>query len=249
MFSFFKPKFSEEDKVFKADLKKILGITPSNIRLYRTAMVHCSVSLGLLNGVSDNNERLEYLGDAVINAIVADYLFEQYPAKREGFLSQMRSKIVSRKALNTIAQSCGITQHIVVRQGVNVSENKNLFGNVIEALIGALFLDKGYACAKQVFINRLLVKYIDLEQLEFEEVDYKSRLIEWGQKNRLAISFSSVEEQDNTADYQKDFVAFVALNDKQIGVGKASSKKEAEQRAAHDALGYIASNSLVQEAS
>lgn len=248
MFSLFKQKLSKDDKVFKADLKKVLGIAPNNIRLYKTAMIHRSVSVSLSNGTSDNNERLEYLGDAIIDAIVADYLFEQYPGKREGFLSQMRSKIVSRKTLNTIAQSSGITKHIVVRQGVNINENKNLFGNTIEALIGALFLDKDYACAKNVFINQLLTKYIDLEQLEFEEMDYKSRLIEWGQKHKLSVIFESIEELDNS-DHHKDFVAYVAINNQQIGRGKALSKKEAEQKAAHEAWNYVTSHSIIQEAS
>ena len=247
MFSLFKPKLSKEDKVFKADLKNFLGITPGNIRLYKTAMVHRSVSLSLSNGASDNNERLEYLGDAVIDAIVADYLFEQYPIKREGFLSQMRSKIVSRKTLNTIAQSSSITKHIIVRQGVNINENKNLFGNVIEALVGALFLDKGYSCAKRVFINRLLTKFIDLDQLEFEEVDYKSRLIEWGQKHKQPIVFSCMEEPTSLS-HQKDFIAVVTLNDQQISEGKGSSKKEAEQEAAHNAWSHISSHNI-QEAS
>lgn len=247
MFSLFKPKLSKKDKVFKADLKKILGITPGNIRLYKTAMVHRSVSLSLSNGTSDNNERLEYLGDAIIDAIVADYLFEQYPIKREGFLSQMRSKIVSRKTLNTIAQSSNISKHIVVRQGVNINENKNLFGNVIEALMGALFLDKGYACAKQVFINQLLARYIDLDQLEYEEVDHKSRLIEWGQKHKQSVVFSCTEEP-NASYHQKDFIATVNLNNQQVAEGKGSSKKEAEQEAAHNAWDYIFSHNI-QEAS
>lgn len=248
MFSLFKPKLSKGDRVFKADLKKILGISPKNLYLYKTAMVHRSVSISLTSGTSDNNERLEYLGDAIIDAIVADYLFEHYPTKREGFLSQMRSKIVSRKTLNTIAQTCGITKHIVVRQGVNPSENKNLLGNVIEALAGALFLDKGYVCAKRVFINKLLTKYIDLDQLEFEEIDYKSRLIEWGQKHKLLVTFNSIEEPDSIADHHKSFLAFVSLDDKQIGKGKALSKKEAEQKAAHSAWDYIAAHNT-QEAS
>ncbi len=242
MFSLFKPKLSKEDKVFKADLKEILGITPSNIRLYKTAMIHRSVSLNLSSGTSDNNERLEYLGDAIIDAIVADYLFEQYPTKREGFLSQMRSKIVSRKTLNTIALSSNIAKHIIVRHGVNINDNKNIFGNVIEALIGALFLDKGYVCAKQVFIDRLLTKYIDLEQLEFEEIDHKSRLVEWGQKHKLSIMFSCTEEP-GCLSHQKDFVAVITLNSEPIAEGKGSSKKQAEQKAAHNAWDYISSSS------
>lgn len=209
-------------------------------------MIHRSVALSTLNNASDNNERLEYLGDAIIDAIVADYLFEQYPTKREGFLSQLRSKIVSRKTLNTIAQSSGIARHIVVRQGVNIAENKNLFGNTIEALMGALFLDKGYACAKSVFINQLLTKYVDVEQLAFEEIDYKSRIIEWGQKHKLTVAFNSTEDQD-TADHQKDFVACVTINDEPVGKGKASSKKEAEQKAAHSAWKYVASHKILEE--
>ncbi len=210
-------------------------------------MVHCSASHSLSNGACENNERLEYLGDAIIDAIVADYLFEQYPVKREGFLSQMRSKIVSRKTLNTIAQSSNIIKHIIVRHGVNINENKNLCGNVVEALVGALFLDKGYACAKQVFINQLLTKYIDLDQLEFEEVDYKSRLIEWGQKYKQAIVFSC-EEEPKKFSHQKDFVAVITLNNQQIAEGKGLSKKEAEQKAAHNAWSYISSHNI-QEAS
>ena len=243
MFSFFKPKLSEKDKVFKADLGRFLGITPGNIRLYKTAMVHRSVSVGLSNGVSDNNERLEYLGDAIIDTVVADYLFKRYPTKREGFLSQMRSKIVSRKTLNTIAQSSDITKHIVVRMGVDISENKNLFGNVIEALMGAIFLDKGYICAKHVFINQLLTKYIDIEQLEIEEVDYKSRLIEWGQKNKHLVTFSSTEES-NKSSHQKDFIAAATIDEQVVAEGKGTSKKEAEQEAAHNAWSHISSYSI-----
>lgn len=245
MFSLFKPALSKEDKVFKADLKRFFGINPSDIRLYKTAMVHRSVMLSLSNGTSDNNERLEYLGDAIIDAIVADYLFEQYPTKREGFLSQMRSKIVSRKTLNAIAQSSNIAKHIIVRQGINISENKNLFGNVIEALIGALFLDKGYSCTKKVFIENLLTKHIDLEQLEFEEVDHKSRLIEWAQKHKLALVFKSTEEPNCLA-HHKDFLAAVILNNQHVSEGKGSSKKEAEQNAAHNAWHYISSHNMLE---
>ncbi len=219
----------------------MLGIRPKNIRFYQTALIHRSVSRSLLRGAPDNNERLEYLGDAIISAAVAEYLFKLYPHKQEGFLSQMRSRIVSRKTLNIIAQAIGVEKHIVTRQGVNISGNKNLFGNTIEALIGAVFLDKGYCYAKKVFIENLLMKHVDLDRLESEEVDYKSRLIEWGQKQKQPISISCTETTDNP-DFPKGFIATITLDDEVIAKGSGTSKKEAEQDASHAAWDYILSN-------
>lgn len=226
------------DKSLRRYLRKHLGITPRDITLYKRALIHRSISKKLPSGVSDNNERLEYLGDAVISTVVAQYLFSRYTSKREGFLSQMRSKLVSRHTLNTIAKAIQLEQHIVMRQGISITENTNLYGNTIEALIGALFIDKGYNCASDVFINRLLLKHVDFARIEQEELDYKSRLIEWGQKNKQPIIFSS-EEDGRVSLARKQFKATVELNSKLTGEGVGFSKKEAEQEAAKKSWEYI----------
>ncbi len=196
------------------------------------ALTHRSVSLKI-NGTLVNNERLEFLGDAMLDAIIAEYLFKKYPTRNEGFLSKMRSKIVKRKQLNGMALSLGLDNLVQV---INVNSNggKHLYGNALEALIGAVYLDKGYETTRKFIIKKIIKKHIDLHELETIETDYKSRIIEWAQKNHTEISFDNQEEYHNN-EKSPIFVSRVLINNEILGEGKGSSKKEAEQNAAEHA--------------
>jgi ribonuclease-3 len=216
------------------ELVKLLGFIPTNLELYELAFVHRSASLVLSKDSTVNNERLEFLGDAVLDAVIAEYLFLSYPDKDEGFLSKMRSKIVKRKQLNSLAISLGIDK-FVVAHAINQNGGKNICGNAFEALIGAIYLDKGYAKTHDFIINKVLKVVINLNELENTETDFKSRLIEWSQKNKAELSFESQEEYTRK-DYSPLFVSRVIISNHLMGEGIGSSKKEAEQNAAENAL-------------
>jgi ribonuclease-3 len=234
-FKFFLPSFSK-NKFLRSRVKAILGTTPRNIRLYEIALIHKSASIVLPNGKIVNNERLEYLGDAVLDTVVADFLFNIYPNKNEGFLSQMRSKIVKRKNLNTLAIQMGIPELLVSNTESQIS--KHIYGDALEALVGALYLDKGYNASLKCVKNNVISKYLSVEQLESTETDFKSRLIEWAQKHKQEISFQTHVECSES-DNQPSFIATVNLSDQVLGSGRGSSKKEAEQNAAEDAYNTI----------
>ncbi|MBP3383067.1 MAG: ribonuclease III [Tidjanibacter sp.] len=209
----------------------MFGHTPDNIELYKLALVHRSASVKVENGESINNERLEFLGDAVLEGIVSDYLFIEYPHESEGFLTKTRSKIVSRQSLNALAEKLGIDKMVVYNSSGNAA-HKHLFGDCFEALIGALYLDKGYDVVNRIVINQLLPKYIDLESVPAAETDFKSRLIEWCQKSKRTIEFHT--ESDGEA-HHPAFVSRVLVDDLKVGSGRGSTKKEAEQSAAKTA--------------
>ncbi len=220
-------------------LTPILGFAPVRIRLYEMAFIHKSASLVMPDGELINNERLEYLGDAILAAIVADYLFRRFPDKDEGFLTKMRSKMVKRKHLNLLAYRMGINKLIVTHTNpVNVS--RHLYGNAFEALIGAIYLDKGYKQASR-FIERIIVRYVDLEKLRNSETDYKSKLIEWAQKNKREVIFESTEESAQPG-HLPQFVTHIRITREEFGRGMGNSKKEAEQKAARVALDKIENN-------
>ncbi|MHC1703802.1 MAG: ribonuclease III [Tenuifilaceae bacterium] len=225
------------DREFYDQLKQIFGIFPRNIEIYKLAVVHKSASVVLSRGKRVNNERLEYLGDAVLDAIVAEYLFAQYPNQKEGFLTKMRSKIVSRTSLNQLAIDMGLDK-IIVKQAHFQHTQKNIYGNALEALIGALFIDQGYQFTSDCVTNSILEKYIDLDNLQMIETDYKSRIIEVAQKSRLAIQFQC-QESESTNGNSPHFIATITLNDNLLGEGHGSSKKEAEQNAAMEAIAKV----------
>ena len=221
------------DREYYRAFRRIFGVTPDNVELYKLALVHRSASVRMEGGGSINNERLEFLGDAVLESIVSDYLFIEYPDKSEGFLTQTRSKIVSRQSLNALAKELGLDNMVIYNSTGNFA-HKHLFGDCFEALVGALYLDKGYNTVNRIVINELLPRHINLEDLTNSENDHKSRLIEWCQKSKRTISFATEADGEQRTSHPA-FISRVLIDDMRIGVGRGSTKKEAEQNAAENA--------------
>ena len=232
MLSWVRIHFSPSRTTFKK-FKRILGFYPKNIGLYELALVHKSASTRHTDGTLINNERLEYLGDSILDAIISDYLFSLFPGKDEGFLSKIRSKIVKRKHLNLIAEKIGI-QQLLVSNTDNCGEIKHIYGDAFEALIGAVYLDKGYEKTRSFIVHQLIDRHIDLDEIINSESDYKSRIIEWAQKNHKDILFEN-EELYQESGKSPIFVSRVRVAYECLGEGRGSSKKEAEQNAAEDA--------------
>ena len=221
------------EKEFFYFVKNQLGFIPNSILYYQKALTHKSVSLKNKEGLVVSNERLEFLGDSILDSIISDYLFNQYKRKDEGFLTQMRSKLVNRKSLNEIAGSLKLHKYIKVN---NISiENNNVLGNAFEALIGAIYLDKGYNFTRLFLINRVIIKYYDFNFLETVDTNFKSRLLEYTQKHKKAILFETREESSTERGKQM-FIATVLIDSNTICEANGSSKKEAEQNAAKIAL-------------
>ena len=230
------------DREYYRAFKRMFGHTPDNIELYKLALVHRSASVKVEGGESINNERLEFLGDAVLEGIVSDYLFIEYPHEPEGFLTKTRSKIVSRQSLNALAEKLGIDKMVIYNSSGNAA-HKHLFGDCFEALVGALYLDKGYDVVNRIVINRLLPKYIDLESVPTSETDFKSRLIEWCQKSRQPITFRTVHDA-NYSDHHPVFLSTVVIDGVDVGHGTGESKKQAEQHASASVWNVISDNDL-----
>lgn len=221
------------ERTFTRQLKRILGFLPRNLKLYQLAFVHKSASNIVFNNIKVNNERLEFLGDAILDSMVAEYLFHRFPEKEEGFLTQTRSKIVNRDNLNIIAIKLGIGDMIISK--MSGENHKSVYGDALEALIGALFLDKGYRKTKKVVLERIIQSAGNINKLLEKETDFKSRIIEWGQKNKKPVNFASFEETDENTNLPI-FVVHLILGDEIAGRGSGNSKKEAEQNAARQAL-------------
>jgi ribonuclease-3 len=220
---------------FYAALVQMLGFFPRHLSLYREAFRPKSVVRVSGPGATTHNERLEYLGDAILDAIVADYLFTTYPKGDEGFMSQVRARIVKRKKLDSLAELIGIPALV---PSMEAHRAKHLYGNVLEALIGAIYLDRGYRSSRRFFIHRILTRHVDVEKLVRKDPDYKSRVIEWAQKNRIELSFHTLEEPGMKGS-PPHFISTLLLKEEMVGSGSGSSKKEAEQRAAREALSHI----------
>jgi ribonuclease-3 len=215
---------------FASCLRKIIGFRTTNLRIYEVAFIHRSASFSLPDGKRINNERLEFLGDAVLNAILSDYLFEKFPDANEGFMTKIRSRIVNREILNQLAISIGIDKILVSNISSN-SSTRNLYGDALEALIGALFVDKGFKKTKSLFIRRVFNKYLDLEKIVQTDTDYKSLVFEWIQKHKTNLTFEYTEEYDFKLK-KSVFSATLIINKEEFGTGQGASKKEAEQEAA-----------------
>jgi ribonuclease-3 len=199
------------------------------------AFRHKSIAIEIKDGVKNSNERLEFLGDALLGSIVAEYLFSRFPLKDEGFLTEMRSKIVSRVYLNRLALKMGVDQ--LVQYNQNAKVYKSIYGDTLEALIGAIYLDKGFRFTRKLILERIVKYYIDVEDLQNQELNFKSKLINWAQKNKKSIFFDAKELI--AADKQRYFEVTVLIDDKALGSAKGLSKKAAEQSAAESACAIL----------
>lgn len=226
---------SQKDNDFYNDLAKILGFKPKNINIYKKAFTHSSVKEVTKDGKPLNYERLEFLGDTVLSTVISDYLFKASPLGDEGYLTQMRSKIVSRNNLNDIGKDLNLI-HLIKSQ---VRENRfgdNIHGNVFEALIGAIYVDKGFNFCKKFIHTNLIKNYVEIADLETKISSYKSLLIEWCQKEKKEYKFEIYEDSGN--DIKRHFSVKLYIEDKQISKGRDTSKKKAEEKAAK--RGYYA---------
>jgi ribonuclease-3 len=210
-----------------------LGIEPINTDLYELAFIHKSATIHKKD-YSLNNERLEYLGDAILGAIIADILYKYFPNQDEGFLTQIRSKIVSRESLNKLAVKIELDKQVV--SNVNLINNKHIYGDAFEAFIGAIYLDQGYDKTRKFIENKIFIDYINLEEVVSVETNFKSKLIEWAQKNKKDIYFDTQEGGLDKELRLPLFTSEVEVEEVKLGSGKGTSKKEAQQKAAQEAL-------------
>jgi ribonuclease-3 len=230
----YKLYFSPYRKHVKA-LRNLLGFVPGNITLYRMAFRHKSVAAILKNGTKNSNERLEFLGDAVLGSVVAEVLFKRYPYKDEGFLTEMRSKIVNRSNLNALGRKLGFNELIEYDSRMVNHQNKqsSLLGDAFEALIGAIYIDKGYNFTREFLITRIIRPHVDIHTLELTESNFKSKLIEWCQRHSKDITFELVANSEGES--TKLFTVQVNIDSEIFGLGRDYNKKNAEKLAAEKA--------------
>ena len=228
--------FSPEKKLH-ASLRNILGFYPGNIALYKLAFRHSSAAQQIRKGVKNSNERLEFLGDSVIGTVVADYLFKKFPYKDEGFLTKLRSKMVSRAMHNQIAVKLGLNNFIEANNDRFGTRPTSINGDAYEALIGAIYLDKGFEFAQKFILTRIINVHIDMDEMETKEVDFKSKFIEWAQKERKEFRFET--PVDGTSAPDKQFMVQLIVDGEITGTAQHISKKRAEQMAAEQACAML----------
>ncbi len=221
--------FTKESTLYK-ELQTMLGFTPSNLALYELALCHRSNS----SNSTENNERLEFLGDAILGAIIGEHLFVKYPTRPEGYLTDMRSKIVNRKTLNQIALKIGLKELMKFNEQDYFLRDSLIFGNALEALIGAIYIDKGYAKTRTFVRKRIMIPFVDIELLENLEVNTKNKLIGWASKQGKKIDFILIEEKQERG--RKKFTIGVKLEENIIATSTAFNKKEASKIAADEAI-------------
>ena len=223
---------SLEDGIFFNSLEKILGFPPNELEPYRKAFTHRSSNKLDKQGNPMNYERLEFLGDAMLGSVIAGYLFNKAPCGDEGYLTKMRSKIVSREHLNELGKDLKLIQFIESKVPVQ-HFGDNIHGNIFESLIGAIYLDKGYEFCEKFINSRVIIPYVDISRLEGKVISYKSLVIEWCQKEKKMFFFDIFE--DNGIDGQRLFGVRLSIDDKVIAKARATSKKKAEEKAAQRA--------------
>ena len=234
-------RLDEREKFLKKSVRHLIGANPSNLQLYRLAFLHASASKESVSKTyKESNERLEYLGDSVLGMITAAYLFKKYPFKDEGFLTEIRSRMVSRESLNVLGRKLGLDEIIEYEnQKRSILSRSSMYGDALEAFIGAIYLDKGFAFTQQFIITKILTQYFDLETVVQNNPNFKSILIEWAQKEGKKTQFSLEEEGLH---HNKEFTAFVLIEGEKIAEGKGYSKKKAEQTAAMKACDVLGLN-------
>ncbi len=215
---------------YKKQLRNVLGFSPGSISLYKTALTHRSVK----DAAADNNERLEYLGDAILSGIVADFLFKKYPYKEEGFLTEMRSKMVNRTTLNDIAIKMGMRKICNFNKFDSSLKMSQIFGNTLEAVVGAIYLDKGFIKTRKWVLERIILPYLFMDDLENLEINHKNKLYGWANKKGKILEFETLEEKIENG--RRLFTVGAVVNGQLIAQGRAYNKKDASQIAAQIAV-------------
>lgn len=218
------------NKQLLLQLEHLLGFRPIHLPYYQLALMHRSK----IEELAHNNERLEFLGDAILGSIVAEYLFKKYPNQPEGYLTEMRSRIVRRETLNNVALRMGLHKLVQYNQNDRGLSRSHIFGNALEALIGAVYLDKGFVKTRVFILNQMIKPYVNLEHMENTDTNYKNQLLSWAQKIGHTLSFDTLEEK--TEGSRKIFTVGIVLNDEVVATGNGYNKKEAGQVAAQKAL-------------
>lgn len=224
--------FSRNKALF-VQLEHVLGFQPKQLRFYEIALTHRSSS----DEISRNNERLEFLGDAMLGAIVGEFLFRKYPNQDEGFLTEIRSRIVRRESLNAIATRMGIEKIVQYNKYDRGLSRSHIFGNALEALIGAIYLDRGYELTRKFVLNELIKNYIDLDAIEKTDTNYKNQLLTWAQKNMVSIVFEELDEQQEGI--KRMFTIGIKMDETIIATGNGYNKKDAGQVAAKNAMQHL----------
>jgi ribonuclease-3 len=224
--------FSRNKALF-VQLEHLLGFQPKQLRFYEIALTHRSSS----DEISRNNERLEFLGDAMLGAIVGEFLFRKYPSQDEGFLTEIRSRIVRRESLNAIATRMGIEKIVQYNKYDRGLSRSHIFGNALEALIGAIYLDRGYELTRHFVLNELIKNYIDLDTIEKTDTNYKNQLLTWAQKNMVSITFEELDVQQEGI--KRMFTIGIKMDETIIATGTGYNKKDAGQVAAQNAMQHL----------
>lgn len=235
---------NHDNSSLKKELKNILGFKPADLSLYKTALTHRSVK----EGADENNERLEYLGDAVLSALIADYLFKRYPYKEEGFLTEMRSKMVNRQQLNDIAIRMGLKKITLYNRMDGSLKISQIFGNTLEALVGAIYLDQGYKKTDKWVKECIILPHMFMDDLENLEINHKNKLYGWANKNGKVLEFETLDERLENG--RRLFTIAAVIDGVNIAEGKAFNKKDASQIAAQlavEKLGISSTDSVIEE--
>lgn len=227
----FKAYFSADKQLFQS-IKNILGFYPGNIFIYKLAFLHKSASQETRKGIKISNERLEYLGDTILSTVVADYLFKKYPFNDEGFLTELRSKIVSRTNLNKLSKKMGLN-HLIQRDNESNNLYRSIEGDTFEALIGAIYLDKGFNFTHRVIVNRIIQVHLDIDEIEHKQWNFKSKLIDWAQRERKTAGYNVVDVIGGG--YTKQYKVELTIDGEPIACGQDYSIKAAEQLASEKA--------------
>lgn len=221
---------SSTDKQLLLQLEHLVGFTPRHIEYYRLALMHRSKP----EDATASNERLEFLGDAILGAIIAEYLFKKYPSKPEGYLTELRSRIVRRETMNNVALRMGLNKLVQYNQNDRGLSRSHIFGNALEALIGAVYLDQGFDTTRKFILQQILRGYIDLETMESTDTNYKNQLLSWAQRGNRMLTFETLEEKNEGT--RKLFTVGVMIDGEVVASGTGYNKKDAGQVAARNAM-------------